>query len=48
MTVSSEITQPNEDDFFKEIPFYDKPIEKPKIKHLKDIEYQLNSLFLSN
>ena len=24
-------------DYFKELPFYNKPIEKPNIKHLKDI-----------
>ena len=25
-------------DYFKELPFYNKPIEKPKIKHLKSID----------
>ena len=25
-------------DYFKEIPFYNKHIEKPKIKHLKNID----------
>ena len=25
-------------DYFKELPFYDKPIEKPKVKRLKNIE----------
>ena len=24
--------------YFKELPFYNKPIEKPKIKHLKNID----------
>ena len=24
--------------FFKELPFYNKPIEKPKVKHLKNID----------
>ena len=36
--MSSEITHPNVEDYFKEIPFYNKPIEKPKIKHLKNID----------
>ena len=25
-------------DYFKELPFYNKPIEKPKIKQLKNID----------
>ena len=25
-------------DYFKELPFYNKPIEKPKVKRLKDID----------
>ena len=25
-------------DYFKEIPFYNKHIEKPKVKHLKSID----------
>ena len=25
-------------DYFKELPFYNKPIEKPKIKHLKNTD----------
>ena len=25
-------------DYFKEIPFYNKPIEKPKVKRLKNID----------
>ena len=25
-------------DYFKELPFYDKPIEKPKVKRLKNID----------
>ena len=24
-------------DYFKELPFYNKPIEKPKVKHLKTL-----------
>ena len=25
-------------DYFKELPFYNKPIEKPKVKRLKNID----------
>ena len=25
-------------DYFKEFPFYNKPIQKPKVKHLKNID----------
>ena len=25
-------------DYFKELPFYSQPIEKPKVKHLKNID----------
>ena len=25
-------------DYFKELPFYNKPIKKPKVKHLKNID----------
>ena len=25
-------------DYFKELPFYNKPIKKPKVKRLKDID----------
>ena len=25
-------------DYFKELPFHNKPIEKPKVKHLKNID----------
>ena len=38
MTVLSNITHPSEVDYFKELPFYNKPIEKPKIKRLKNID----------
>ena len=34
MTVLSEINRVN---YFKELPFYNKPIEKPRIKRLTDI-----------
>ena len=26
-------------DYFKELPFYDKPIEKPKVKRLKNVDH---------
>ena len=35
-------------DYFKELPFYNKPIEKPKIKQLKDIDQLAELPFLSN
>ena len=39
MTVLSKI-KPHSDviDYFKELPFYNKPIEKPKVKRLKNID----------
>ena len=33
-------------DYFKEIPFYNKHIEKPKIKRLKNIDLLSELLFL--
>ena len=38
MTILSNI-KPNSDavDYFKELPFYNKPIKKPKVKRLKNI-----------
>ena len=38
-TVLSEI-KPYSDaiDYFKELPFYNKPIKKPKVKHLRNID----------
>ena len=38
MVVPLKITHPNVKDYFKEIPFYNRPIEKPKIKRLKNID----------
>ena len=35
MTVLPQINRVN---YFKELPFYDKPIERPKIKQLKNID----------
>ena len=39
MAVLSKI-KPHSDavDYFKELPFYNKPIKKPKVKRLKDID----------
>ena len=37
MVAPSKITYPSVKDYFKEIPFYNRPTEKPKIKHLKNI-----------
>ena len=39
MVVLSKI-KPHSDavNFFKELPFYNKPIEKPKVKHLRNID----------
>ena len=39
MAVFSKIkSHPSVVDYFKELPFYNKPIEKPKIKRLKNID----------
>ena len=40
MTVLSKI-KPHSDavDYFKELPFYNKPIKKPKVKRLKNIDW---------
>ena len=39
MVILSKI-KPHSDavDYFKELPFYNKPIEKPKVKRLKNID----------
>ena len=37
MGILSNINNPSEVNYFKELPFYNKPIEKPKIKCLKSI-----------
>ena len=34
--------------YFKELPFYNKPIKKPKIKRLKSIDLLAELPFLSN
>ena len=39
MVVLSKIkTRSDAVDYFKELPFYNKPIEKPKVKRLKNID----------
>ena len=39
MTVLSKIKSYSDvTDYFKELPFYNKPIEKPKVKRLKNID----------
>ena len=39
MAVLSEIkSHPDVTDYFKELPFYNKPIKKPRVKRLKDID----------
>ena len=39
MTILSKIkTHSNAVDYFKKLPFYNKPIEKPKIKRLRSID----------
>ena len=38
MAVSSEIIHSSEVDYFKKLPFYNTPIEKPEIKRLKNID----------
>ena len=38
MTVLSNIIHPSEVNYFKELPFYTKAIEKPRIKRLKNID----------
>ena len=48
MVVPSKITHPSVKDYFKEIPFYNRPIEKLKIKHLKNIDLSAELSFLKN
>ena len=35
-------------DYFKELSFYNKPIEKPKVKRLKNIDRLVELPFISN
>ena len=37
MAILSKINNPDVVDYFKKLPFYNKPIEKPRIKCLKNI-----------
>ena len=32
-------------DYFKELPFYNKPIEKSKVKHLKNIDKKIDTFY---
>ena len=45
MTIKSH---PNVADYFKEIPFYNESIEKPKIKRLKMLICFMNFFFMKN
>ena len=44
----SKNTHPSVKDYFKEIPFYNRPIEKPKIKRLKNINLSAELPLLNN
>ena len=47
MTIKTKIkSHPGVVDYFKEIPFYNKHIGKPKIKRLKNIDLLSELLFL--
>ena len=49
MTVLSKIkSHPDVIDYFKELPFYKKPIKKPKVKRLKTIDQSMNFFFMRN
>ena len=49
MVIKTKIkSHPDVVDYFKENSFYNKPIEKPKIKRLKNLIYFLNFLFIKN
>ena len=48
MAALSKITHLSAVDYFKELPFCNKPIEKPKIKRLKKIDQLAELPFLSN
>ena len=46
MTILSKIKSHSDAvDYFKELPFYNKPIEKPKVKRLKNIDRLAELLF---
>ena len=46
MVVPSKITHCSIKDYFKEFPFYNRPIEKPIIKRLKNIDLSAELPFL--
>ena len=48
MTILSNINNLCEVNYFKELPIYNKPIEKAKIKRLKNIDLLAEQLFMSN
>ena len=49
MTIKTKIkSHRDEVDYFEEITFYNKPIEKPKIRRLKALIYFLSFLFMNN
>ena len=41
-------SHPDAVDYFKELPFYNKQIKKPKIKRLKNIDFFYELLFMKN
>ena len=45
MKVLSKIAHSSVVEYLKELPFYNKPIEKPKIKRLKNIDQLAELLF---
>ena len=49
MTILSKM-KPDSDavDYFKELPFYNKPIEKQKVKRLKNIDRLAQLPFMGN
>ena len=48
MVVPLEITHPSVKNYFKEILFYNRPIEKLKIERLKNIDLLAELPFLRN
>ena len=48
MEVLSKMTDLDGADYSKELPFYNKRIEKPEIKRLKTLICFLNFLFIKN
>ena len=45
MTILSNITNSSEVDYSKELPFYNKPTEKPKIRRLRNIDLLAEQTF---